>query len=132
MSCQIGGQNHCRATCFASVFLKQTFELSRLFKKDRVKTASAAKGMVEFNCLFQKDQGITASAARIPSPNLMFQPLPCLLIQSFFYGNKVLYTLDGKIQKRKRKKQVMQNKDFEDRQAQDQTRNREEQEDVQE
>ena len=31
-------------------------------------------------------RGITASAARILSPNPKRRPLPCLLIQSFFYG----------------------------------------------
>ena len=37
------------------------------------------------NCLFQKDRGKTTSAARILSPNPTRRPLPCLLIQSFFY-----------------------------------------------
>ena len=57
------------AECVASVFLDQTVELNRLFKKDRSKTASGARGTVELNSLFQKDRGKTASAARILSPN---------------------------------------------------------------
>ena len=40
----------------------------------------------EFNHLFKKDRGKTASAARVLSPNPKRQPLPCLLIKSFFYG----------------------------------------------
>ena len=59
----------CPANCFASVFLKQALELNRLFKKDR---------------------GKTASAARILSPNPTWQPLPCLLIKSFFYGENTV------------------------------------------
>ena len=39
------------------------------FKKDRGKTASAARGTVELKRLFQKDRGKKASAARIMSPN---------------------------------------------------------------
>ena len=60
-------------------------DLNRLFQKDRGKTASAERGMVELNRLSQKDRGKTASAARILSPNPKQQPLPCLLIKSFFY-----------------------------------------------
>ena len=44
------------------------------------------KQMVELNRLFKKDWGKTASAARILSPNPTRRPLPCLLIQSFFYA----------------------------------------------
>ena len=51
-----------------------------------VKIASAARGVVELNRLFQKDRGKTANVARILSPNPIRRPLPCLLIQSFFYG----------------------------------------------
>ena len=61
---------HCRTSCFVSVFLKQTFE---------------------FNRLFQKDQGKTAIAVRILSPNPTWRPLPCLLIQSFFYDCHTVY-----------------------------------------
>ena len=46
---------------------------------------------LEFNRLFQKDRGKTASAARILSPNPTRRPLPCLLIQSFFYDSLVQY-----------------------------------------
>ena len=59
----------CRASCFASVFLKQSVELNHLFQDDQGKTAGAARGTVEVNCLFQKDRGKTAIAARILSPN---------------------------------------------------------------
>ena len=52
MSCLIGGQNPCRASCFASVFLKQTVEFNRLFQIVQGKTASAARGSVELNQLF--------------------------------------------------------------------------------
>ena len=55
-------------------FLKQTVELNHLFQKDRVKTASAARGTAELNRLFQKDRGKTASAARILSPNPTRRP----------------------------------------------------------
>ena len=79
----IGGQNPCRACCFASVFLKQTVELNHLFQRDRGKTASTARGMFELNRLFQKAWGNTASAARILSPNPRRRHLPCLLSQSF-------------------------------------------------
>ena len=41
--------------------------------------------LFELNRLFQKDRGKTASAARILSPNPTGRPLPCLLIESFFY-----------------------------------------------
>ena len=58
------------ACCFALVFLKQT---------------------VEFNHLLQKDRGKTASAARILSPNPTRRPLPCLLIQSFFYEDTIQF-----------------------------------------
>ena len=61
-------------------------ELNPLFQNDRGKTASAARGTVELNCLFKKDRGKTA--ARILSPNPTQRPLPCLIIQSFFYGTK--------------------------------------------
>ena len=63
------GQNPCRASCCASVFLKQMVELNHLFQKDQGKTASAARGTVELNRLFQKGRGKTASAARNLSPN---------------------------------------------------------------
>ena len=46
--------------------------------------------MVELGRLFQIDWGKTASEARILSPKQMRRPLPCLLIESFFYA--VLYT----------------------------------------
>ena len=62
-----------------------TVEPHRLFQKDRGKTASTARGTVELNRLFQIDRGKTASMARILSPNPTRRPLPCLLIQSFFY-----------------------------------------------
>ena len=65
---------------------KGTVEPNYFFQKDQGKTAGAVKGTVEPNRLFQKDQGKTASAERILSPNPMRRPLPCLLIQSFFYG----------------------------------------------
>ena len=58
----------------------------RLFQKYWGKTASVARGTVEFSRLFQKDRGKTTSAARIRSPNPTRRPLPCLLIKSFFYG----------------------------------------------
>ena len=51
-----------------------------------MKTASLVRGIVELIRLFKKDQGKTASAARILSPNPTRRPLPCLLIQSFFYA----------------------------------------------
>ena len=57
-----------------------------MFLKDWGKTASTARGTVELNRLFLKDWGKTASAARILSPNPTRRPLPCFLIQSFFYG----------------------------------------------
>ena len=57
-----------------------------LFQKYRGKTASAARGKIELSRLFQKDQGQTASVASILSLNPTQPPLPCLLIQSFFYG----------------------------------------------
>ena len=60
-------------------YTKQTVE----FNSGR--TASSAMGTVELNRLSQKDRGRTASAARILSPNPTRRPLPCLLIQSFFY-----------------------------------------------
>ena len=68
------------------VFLKQMVELINLFKKDRGKTGSPARGIAELIRLFKKDWGKTASTARILSPNLTWRPLPCLLIKSFFYG----------------------------------------------
>ena len=104
---RIGGQDPCCSSFFATVFLKQTVEHNLLFQKHQGKTASAAKRTVELNRLFQKHQGKTASAARrtvelnrliqkdrvktacaarMLSPNPMRRPLPCLLIQSFFYG----------------------------------------------
>ena len=43
---RIGGQNPCHASCFVWVFLKQMVELICLFKKDRGKTASRARGIV--------------------------------------------------------------------------------------
>ena len=81
----IGGQNPSCVSCFAWVFLKQIVELIRLFKKDRGKTASVARGIVELIRLFKKDRGKTASAAKILSPNPRQRPLPCLLNKSFFY-----------------------------------------------
>ena len=60
--------------------------LNRLFQKDIGKAARSARGTVELNRLFQKDQGKTANVARILSPNPTRRPLPCLLIQSFFYA----------------------------------------------
>ena len=41
-----------------------------------------------FNRLFQTDLGKTARVSRILSPNPTLRPLPCRLIQSFFYGYK--------------------------------------------
>ena len=49
----------------------------------------SARGTVEFNHLFPILRGKTASTARILSPNPMRQTLPCLLIQSFFYAEKI-------------------------------------------
>ena len=83
---RIGGQNPCCSSFFATVFLKQTVEHNRLFQKHQGKTASAARRTVELNRLIQKDRVKTACAARMLSPNPMRRPLPCLLIQSFFYG----------------------------------------------
>ena len=60
------GRKQGTASCSASVFLKQRAEL---------------------NSLFQKERGKTASAARILSLNPTRRPLPCLLIQSFFYAS---------------------------------------------
>ena len=62
-------------------------ELNHLYQKDqkdRGKTASVARGTVEFNRLFQKDRDKTASVAMILSLNPMQRPLPCLLIQSSY------------------------------------------------
>ena len=47
----------------------------------------------------QKDRGKTASAARILSPNPTRRPLPCLLIQSFFYGHEEVWVLMGFLKK---------------------------------
>ena len=47
------------------------------------------------NRLFQKDRDKTASAARILSPNPTRRPLPCLLIQSFFYGAESTVFMSG-------------------------------------
>ena len=46
--------------------------------------------MVELNRMFQIDQSKTSSTARILSPNPTRGPLPCLLIQSFFYAPNIL------------------------------------------
>ena len=70
----------------------QVFQLVELQCYHRAKSAHHQQ-MVEFNHLFQNDQGKTASAARILSPNPMRQPLPCLLIQSLFYGLSLLISL---------------------------------------
>ena len=83
---RVGGQNPCRASCFALVYfwnkrLSSTVPLAVLAVLPRF----FLKQTVEFNHLLQKDLGTTASAARILSPNPMRRPLPCLLIQSFFY-----------------------------------------------
>ena len=83
---RIGGQNLCCASCFASAFLKQTVELHRPPCPASCFAWVFLKQMVEFNHLFQKDQGKTASMPRILSSNPTRRPLPCLLIQFFFYG----------------------------------------------
>ena len=58
----------------------------------RIELEDKAKVTVELNRLFQKDRGNTASAARILSPNPTRRPLPCLLIQSFFYATCSIVT----------------------------------------
>ena len=86
---RIGGQNPCSASCFASVFFKQTVEFYRPPSCASCFALVFFKQTIEFNHLFHKDRGKTASAARILSPNVTRRPLPCLLIQSFFYVNSL-------------------------------------------
>ena len=76
---RIGGQNPCRASCFASAFLKLTVEFNRLPCRASCFASVFLKQLIEFNHLFQKDQGKTASAERILSPNPTRRPLHCLL-----------------------------------------------------
>ena len=85
---RIGGQNPCRASCFALAFLKQTVEFSSPPCHTSCFASVFLKQMIECNHLFQKDQGKAASVARILSPNPTRRPLPCLLNQSFFYAQK--------------------------------------------
>ena len=58
-------QNPCRASCFASVFLKQTVEFNHPPCLASCFGSVLLKQTVEFHSLFQKDRGKTASAARI-------------------------------------------------------------------
>ena len=88
---RIGGQNPCRASWFALVFLKQTVEFNHPPCRDSCFYSVFLKQTVEFNCLLQKDRGKTASAAKILSPHPMLGPLPSLLIKSFFYGSLSTY-----------------------------------------
>ena len=91
----LGGQNPCRASCFASVFFKQMVEFKHLFQKDQGKTTSVVRGTVEHNRLFQIDRGQTASAARILPPKHTRRPSSCLLYQSFFYGSTHIIQLSS-------------------------------------
>ena len=83
---RIGGQNPCRASCFASAFLKQMVEFNCPTSRASCFASVFLKQMIEFNHLFQKDRGKTASAARILFPNPTRRPSPCLLNESFFYA----------------------------------------------
>ena len=75
---RIGGQNPCRASCFASAFLKQRVE----FNRPPCHASCFASVFLKKN---DRVQNKTASAARILSPNPTQRPLPCLLNQAFFY-----------------------------------------------
>ena len=86
---RIGGQNPCRASCYAPVFLKQTVEFNRPPCSSSCFALVFLKQTVEFNRSFQKDRGKTASTAKILYPNPTQQPLPCLLIKSFFSGARI-------------------------------------------
>ena len=54
----IGGQKPCRASCFASIFLKQRVELNLLFQKERGRTATVAgqRGRLNSTVCFKKTE----------------------------------------------------------------------------
>ena len=74
-----GGQNPCHASCFASVFLKQTAELNCPPCHASCFASVFLKQTDVFNHLFQKGPDKTANTARILFPNRTRRPLPCLL-----------------------------------------------------